>query len=237
MTIAKKVTNGTLVPSDFYEALPFWGELSQTEQKTVKEGTEEAAAAHRRMRQSRLEVAWGLSKVYAVLGAKGHWTKYLHTLEHSQRSSYRWFNRLNDLALPAPVVEGAIAQGVDLIHSSYIEPLKQLPPPKNLGAGSVESYLKKIEDLRQEELKVTEAGRRNPVRRDMEGAEKTAWRAVIHQWNALKGTRAQQRASWAIRLIGRLMAEMGIPAQKIDPEAVPEEFRPKPGYPAGRPRK
>src|SRR6266536_920898 len=145
MAIAKKVTNGTLVPVDFFTALPFWGELSQSEQKTVREGTEEAAAAHRRMRQSRLEVAWGLSKVYGVLGAKGHWTKYLHTLEHSQRSSYRWFNRLNDLALPGAVVEGAIAQGVDLIHLSYAAPLKQLPPPKKLDEKAVTGYLVELQ--------------------------------------------------------------------------------------------
>jgi hypothetical protein len=213
----------------FLRGSPFWGELSQTEQKTVKEGTEEAAAAHRRMRQSRLEVAWGLSKVYTVLGAKGHWTKYLHTLEHSQRSSYRWFNRLNDLALPAPVVEGAIAQGVDLIHGSYAAPLKRLHPPKKLDEKAVAGYLEELQDLREKYQNKTVETVVEPAE-----AELKAWRAVVRQWTALKGTR---RSQWALRLIGRLMAEMGLPAQRIEPEAVPEDFRPKPGYPAGRPRK
>jgi hypothetical protein len=233
MSITKKVTNGTIVPSEFYASLPFWGDLSQSEQKTVREGTEGAVAAHKRMRQSRMEVAFHLQKVYEVLEGRGYFTKYLHTLEHSQRSSYRWLNRLNDLALPGAVVEGAITHGVDLLHASYAEPLKQLPPPKRLDEGAVASYLQKVQDLRAENR--DEPTRR--ARRVPDLAEKLAWRSVIREWNALKGTKGPQRASWAIRLIGRLMAEMGLPAQRFEPEAVPEEFRPKPGYPAGRPRK
>jgi len=229
MKNTKMVINSTVVPQDFLERQAFWKELTQSEQKTVKTVTETVYEKIEMSQRLRLEVVVELQKVRPLLESKGVWVRYLQTFAQHARSSYRWLARAEQLKLPAPVIEGAIARGVDLIHKSYAPALEAVPPPKQLGAKAVDSYLDEIIEF--------QAPRRRKRAPDGEKAMVVAWRAVIKEWTALEALGARQRASWAVRLIGRLMGEMGLPAQKIEAEAVPEAFRPKPGYPKGRPRK
>lgn len=220
--------NVTLVP---VQHPTFWGELSQTEQKTLVKETEGFLKEIETMRKSRTRAVLHLMNLRNLLLAKGHFHKYVQGLAHSARSSYRWLNRANELELPAPVLEAAADRGIDLIHASYINPIKELPPPKTLAAlesddPKVIHYVERVEALRG-------SGASNKPVIHAEDAEKVAWRAVMREYKRM-GSRA--RGPWGLRLLGRLMHAMSIPAQRLEPEVPPEDFAPKAGYPKGRPR-
>lgn len=232
MKVSKESLTPTLVPSDFFDSLAFWSELSAGEQKTLKTETLEFMDEMKTMRQSRTRAVVHLMKVRDLLLPKGHWVRYMQSLAHSSRSSYRWLNRANELELPAPVLEAAADRGIDLIHASYLNPLKQLPPPKTFadadpGDPKVGHYLDRVEALR---------GQEGPAATLLtsEDGEKRAWRAVIREWERV-GSRG--RSAWGLRLIGRLMHRMSLPAQRVEPEAPPADFKPVAGYPKGKPRK
>lgn len=231
MKVSNRHQSTTLVPSDFFKGLPFWNELSQSEQKTVQNETVAFAGAVHRMRQSRLEAAYHLQKVKNVLLAKGHFNKYVQSLAQSGRSSYRWLNRVTELSLPAAVIEAAIDKGVDLVQSSYVQAIKQLPPPKALADATasdpkVAHYLERVEAARADVAPAV--SQLTPSE-----SERTAWRAVMREF---KRVPSRSRGAWGLRLLARLMGGMSIPTQRIEQEAVPGDFKPKAGYPKGRPR-
>jgi hypothetical protein len=235
-----KAVETALVNTDFYNSLPFWNELSQAEQKTVVHGTEKFKHGFQQAIQSRLEMAEGLYEASMPLKEKGYWVKYLQSLKQNWRTSYRWWNRFSELkedGLPQAVIDRAKVRHIDLIDGEYVAPMKQLPAPSVNDADdpTVDAYLDKVVEMRTTQ-KSARRTRRRAV--DPHQASVRAWRAVISQWDALAGhSTAKARAAWVVRLIGAIMTKTGLPAQRFEPEAIPGDYEPKVGYPAGRPRK
>jgi hypothetical protein len=223
---SKSVTISTKVPEEFFENLPFWQSLDKDRRKTVISGTNRIHSAVVGALQLRAEVARAAAEVRAVLQEEGYWVKYLRSLESSYRSVYRWLGRLDQLALPPAVLDAAATRGIDVVEGRYFNTIKELPPPKAIEGAAIDTYLEKV---------ARSAGRRKSRGKEPERAERDAWRAVVNQGRHVTAGRA--RTAWAIRLIGKLMAEFGLPGQRVEPEAVPEDFRAQVGYPKGRPRK
>ena len=228
--MTKSTTITQKVPDEFFENLPFWNDLSKDRQKTVITGTNRIHSAVGAALQLRTEAARAAAEVREALLDGGYWQKYLQSLTQSMRSAYRWLDRLDKLALPPAVLDAAAERGIDVVDGRYFNVIRDLPPPKTLEGEAVDKYFHKVT--------VTVRDRRSKAKRDRPDparAELQAWRAVINRAQAAPAGRA--RTSWAVRLIGKLMAEFGLPAQRFEPEAVPDMFRAKVGYPKGRPRK
>lgn len=228
--ITNILTKSTSISPEFFENLPFWKDLPKDRQRTVISGTNRIHNAVGGVIQLRTEAARAAAEVRDALLDGGYWQKYLQSLTQSMRSAYRWLDRLDKLALPAAVLDAAAERGIDVVDGRYFNAIKELPPPKALEGEAVDRYFQKVT--------VTVRDRRSKAKRarpDPERAELMAWRAVVNRAGAAAAGRA--RTNWVVRLIGKLMAEFGLPAQRFEPEAVPEVFRAKVGYPKGRPRK
>lgn len=221
-----------LVTKDFFTALPFWDKLEKTEQKTVKAETEELAQAHADQVVSRSRMGEHLMNLQAVLEGKGLFVKYLETLHFSYRTAYRYIEAYKAVKgqLPEMALQLAAARGMDLVgyqaerpFGPYTEAVKALPAPKK--AEAVPEWLDALEEKRKALPKRTRAPRSVPA----ETSLKMAFASVYRRFKSIGAGKG--RVIWSKRLIGLLMAEMGLPAQHMEPEAVPEGFRPKVGRP------
>lgn len=242
MTISKSAGSSTLVPYDFFEALPFWNELKKDEQNQLVSETQGLRGAAVKLIENRLAMGLHLYNIRGLLEGSGNWTKFMHNLRFSVKTAQRLISRYEvarEQLAPA-ILEAAAARGIDLLERStpeaplgpYTEGIKALPAPAAdgaHGAQKVQEWLDKVVELRSKPL------RRRQRRRDPLVLQRNAWRATVAAWRAVPGGKTRQ--TWAVQLLARLMAEMGLPAQKIEPEAVPTDFRPAVGYPKGRPRK
>lgn len=225
-----------LVTRDFFTALPFWDKLEKTEQRTVKAETEGLAEAHAGQVVSRMKMGEHLRNLQIVLEGKGLFVKYLETLHFSYRTAYRYIEAFKAVKgqLPDTTLQLAAARGMDLVgyqadrpFGPYTEPIKMLPPPSS--AADVPAWLDKIEEKRK-------MLPRKPRRAKVAAPDislRMAFASVYRRFKQLPGGRS--RVAWSQRLIGLLMAEMGLPAQRFEPEAVPEGFRPKVGRPKRKP--
>lgn len=214
----------TKVPDDFFTGLSFWGELSKDQQKTVIQGTNRIHEAVLGALRLRAEAAREAATVREVLRGGGHWQKYVHSLGQSMRSTYRWLGRLDQLGLPPAVLDRAAARGIDVIDGRYFTAIKALPPPKQTDGNHLDGYLDRVAE--------TAASRKAPELTASQ-AEIAAFRSVLNKSRRVGG---KARTAWFLRLVGKLMAELGVPAQRIEPEAVPEGFKGAVGWPKGRPR-
>ena len=229
MANTKLVKTGTIVPStdikQMCSQMEFWGELTQDEQKAVLVETQGLYDDLAGMKQLRMSAARHVLKLHSLLvgeeGKRSYFVRFMQSLDQSVRSSYRWMNILVDLNLPEPVLDAAEKRGVDLIQASYVQAIRQLPAPKTVDP---DTYLDKVlkERARMAQDGLEGAGRSL----DPSVAEREAWRAVVGRY---KRVAPRARRDWGVRLIGRLMAALGLPAQRFEPEAVPDDFTPKRG--------
>jgi hypothetical protein len=228
-----------LVPSNFFEGLPYWKDLKKEEQNTVVSATLSLRQNALKAVEGRLGMGLSLLQLQAVLEGRGLFVKYLHTLNFSYRTAYRLMvaaSRVEE-GLPRPALEAAVARGIDLIShnparpfGAYTEPIKQLPPPP--GVAGVDEWLDKLEKLRED----TPGLRPKRIRTtDTTKMELRAFRAVRNAYRALS-VPPKAKHAWAVSLIGKIMAELGVPAQRFEPEAAPDEFRRGPGFPLGKKR-
>ena len=224
-----------LMARDFFTALPFWDKLEKTEQRTVKAETEELAQAHAGQVVSRMKMGEHLQNLQSVLEGKGLFVKYLETLHFSYRTAYRYIEAYKAVKgqLPDMALQLAAARGMDLVgyqadrpFGPYTEAVKALPAPAE--AEKVPQWLDAIEEKRKALPKKSRAARSYPS----ETSLRMAFASVYRRFKSVPGGKG--RVVWAKRLIGLLMAEMGIPAQHMEPEAVPEGFRPQVGRPKGK---
>lgn len=219
-----------LVTKDFFTGLPFWGDLERTEQSTVEKETRGLAAAHAGQVVSRIAIGEHLTNLQAVLDGKKLFRPYLETLNFSYRTAYRYMEAYRAVKdrLPEYALRLAAARGMDLVSfgpggvvrpfGAYTEAIKKLPPPAD--PQDVPEWLNKVEEARKA---VPKGGTRHKRTVAPDGALKGAFRAVTSQYKRLPG--GKTRNQWAVKLLGILMAEFGLPAQTVQPEAVPEGFR------------
>jgi hypothetical protein len=223
-----------LVTKDFFTALPFWDKLENVERKTVERETKELAAAHADQVVSRARMGEHLMNLQLVLEGKGLFVKYLETLHFSYRTAYRYIEAYKAVKgqLPDIALQMAAARGMDLVgyqadrpFGPYTEPVKALPPPAD--TDKIPEWLDQIEEKRKEMPKRARRAKAAPP----EASLRMAFASVYRRFKALPAGKG--RVVWSKRLIGLLMAEMGLPGQHFEPEAVPEGFRPKVGRPKG----
>jgi hypothetical protein len=228
------MSKAALVTSDFYSALPFWGKLERDEQSTVKKETEALAAAHAGQVAHRVEMGEHLTNLQAVLDGKNLFLAYLKSLNFSYRTAYRYIEAYKAVKaqLPDYALRLAAARGIDLVgyagdrpFGPYTDPIKKLPPPKEVEA--VPEWLDRIEEARKAAPRPRAKGTASP-----QNTLKRAFRAVSTHYNRMPSGKA--RTQWAVKLLGILMAEFGLPAQTLQPEAVPEGFRAVLGRPKGK---
>lgn len=222
-----------LVQKDFFTSLPFWDKLERAEQSTVQKETIGLAEAHAGQVMSRMRMGEHLTNLQAVLDGKGLFVRYLKSLNFSYRTAYRYMEAYKAVKdrVPDSALRLAAARGMDLVgyeagrpFGAYTEPIKLLPPPAE--ESQVPQWLDAIESKRSELPRVVKHRTANP-----ETALKTAYRSVTGRFKGLPNGKG--RVTLIKRLIGYIMADFGLPAQTLEPEAVPEGFRAQ----VGRPRK
>lgn len=225
-----------LVTRDFFTALPFWDKLEKGEQQSVQKETRGLAEAHAGQVVSRIKMGEHLTALQDALDGKGFFVNYLKTLNFSYRTAYRYIEAYKAVKdqVPEIALQLAAARGMDLVgyqadrpFGPYTEPIKMLPPPAD--ADQVPDWLTAIEAKRKELPKKT----RHVRSVSGEASLRMAFASVYRRFKALPNGKG--RVAWSQRLLGLLMAEMGLPAQRIEPEAVPEGFRPKVGRPRREP--
>lgn len=223
-----------LVTKDFFTGLPFWERLEKHEQQTVQHETKELARALANEGMSRLETGKHLKALQEALKRTGDFVAFCNTLHFSYRTAYRRIERYEwaEENLSPRVLELAGARGMDIVgyqtdrpYGAYTEPIKQLPPPKD--PEKAPEWLDAIEAKRKE-LPRKRAYR--SVSPDI--SLRMAFAACYRRFKSVPAGKG--RVAWSKRLIGLLMAEMGLPGQHFEPEAVPEGFRPKVGRPKKR---
>jgi hypothetical protein len=221
-----------LVTKDFFTALPFWDRLEKVEQRTVKAETEGLAEANAGQVVSRMRMGEHLQNLQLVLEGKGLFVKYLETLHFSYRTAYRYIEAYKAVKdqVPETVLQLAAARGMDLVgyqadrpFGPYTEPIKLLPPPAE--SEKVPDWLDAIEEKRKELPRKT----RRPPHTTADVAVRRIFASAYRGFKAVPNGKAKVTAG--LKLIGLLMAELGIPAQRVEPEAVPDGFRPKVGRP------
>lgn len=220
---------------DFFTEQPFWDALSREEQGIVRSETKELSDMLGRAAQLRIEMGGALTKLQAVLEPRREFKKYLRTLRVSERTAYRLIgvHKVVRQKLSDHVIRLLAARGMDVAGYSvknpfgaYSEALKRLPPPSD------EALLPDWADKLEEEKK------KHPVKRSKKPQEpdyplKTAYQKCSNQFKPVPA--GKHRTNLALRLIGMLMWEFGLPAQTVRPEAPPEDFKPRgPGRPKVR---
>lgn len=224
---------GELVPKDFLVGLPFWADLARDEQTAVERETKGLAAEMANQVMSRFRTGEHLLSLQAVL--QGRFRAYLGGLRFSYRTAYRYMELVKmirnggaggngSLGISETVVRIAAARGVDLVGHTparpfgpYTEPIKKLGPPPKDEAG-VPKWVEAVEAERQS---LPRKGRR-AVAVGPEARMIRAFREASGQWGQVG---AGRRGAWAVKLVGILMAEFGLPRGSVAPEAVPEGFR------------
>lgn len=234
---------GELVPKDFLVGLPFWADLARDEQTAVERETKGLAAEMANQVMSRFRTGEHLLSLQAVL--QGRFRAYLGGLRFSYRTAYRYMelvkiirkggssgNGGGSLGISETVVRIAAARGVDLVGHTparpfgpYTEPIKKLGPPPKDEAG-IPGWIEAVETERQA---LPRKGRRKAAI-GPDARMIRAFREASGQWGQVG---AGRRGAWAVKLVGILMAEFGLPKGSVAPEAVPEGFRAV----LGRPRR
>ena len=176
-----------------------------------------------------------LQNLQTVLEGKGLFVKYLETLHFSYRTAYRYIEAYKAVKgqMPDTVLQLAAARGMDLVgyqadrpFGPYTEAVKALPPPAE--TEKVPEWLDALEEKRKALPRKARHARSVP-------SETSLRMAFASVYRRFKGVPAGKgRVAWSKRLIGLLMAEMGLPGQHFEPEAVPEGFRPKVGRPKSK---
>lgn len=227
-----------LVKRDFFTALPFWTDLNAAERQAVESHTRALAVAMAGQAQTRLEMGEHLMGIRAVLEKKRCFRKYVvENLRFGWRTAYRYMrgyqttrDRVPDYALRL-----AAARGIDLVgihperpFGSYTEAVKRLPVPK--AEAAVPEWLEKLEAARraQNAKKGPSGSSRAPEARMIR-----VYRYTTGQYGRVKEGGTSSAHRWGLKLLGVLLTEFGLPAQRIEPVDIPDGFKAV----LGRPRK
>lgn len=236
-----KASAPALVPDSVFTSLSWWEKLNKDEQTAVKSEGEQLAVALLNYGRSRLAVGEHLLKIKEVLEPHKLFVKFLRNFHFSVKSAYRYMNGFTNAKkmLAEPVLQGAMARGLNMIGESeekplgiYTEAARQLPPPTNPTTSQVNAWLDSVESVR----KKLRGGSTSVATIDMstvdpELALKECVRFVENRFKKLPAN-GRTRTAWAHRLIGYVMTVAGIEhAETVKPTAIPEGFRAERGRP------
>lgn len=222
-----------LIKKDFLAKQSFWNELTTEEKNVVRSESEGFAKNLEKAFALRAEMGEQLLKLKKVL--HGRFNRYLATaFNFSPRNGHRLIERYINMTetLPEYAWRPAAARGMDLVgyntknpYGAYSEALKRLPVPST--PKEVPVWLDKLEEGK----KLYPVKKAKPAR-DPDKAIITAYKCGARGIRMMPA--GKERHRWGLRLIGYLMAEFGLPAQTVHPEAIPDEFRRGAGRPKGR---
>jgi hypothetical protein len=130
------------VPREAFTKLSFWGQLTETEQKTVQSEGQQLAAAMMLGGISDLAKGEHLAKLHAVLEPKRCFVKFLGKFtKYSPKQAYRYIKGWNNATarLTEPVLKLAMTRNMRILGDSDDKPLgiytqaAQVmgPPPRN----------------------------------------------------------------------------------------------------------
>lgn len=227
MYIVKSKQKVELAQKDFFTGLPFWNGLEKDEQTVVERETLGLMEEMKGQVTSRLKMGAHLLTLRDVLKSKFR-PYIIDNLNFHWRTGYRYMQLAeffrNGGGVSEPVVELAAAKGVDLVgftvarpFGPYTEAVKKLgPAPKDPAKAGV--WIEAVEAERQASPR---KGRRKAPA-PPEARMVRAFRAAVAEY---KGVGGSGKSRWAVKLVGILMAEFGLPKGSVAPEAVPEGYR------------
>lgn len=224
---------------DEFDSLPFWGELSAEEKRTVIHATDGLREASVGVANLRIKMGEHLAKVEKVLKDIRRWDIYLQTFSSFSSKTARRYIVLYETVSKklSPANLAALSErGIEVGSSSNPErplgPIQDLlaenPPPKSDDPDKNRLWSAQIEEkkrlLRQ---------KRDITPRE---CEKKAFQWVRRYYRRA-GLTGRAHDKWARGLLGKLLLEFGYTSkQTIEPEAAPEDFTKPVGWQKGRKR-
>lgn len=237
-----KLAAPALVPDSIFTSLSWWDKLNKDEQTAVKTEGEQLAVALLNYGRSRLAVGEHLLKIKEVLEPHKLFVKFLRNFHFSVKSAYRYMNGFTNAKkmLAEPVLQGAMARGLNMIGESedkplgiYTEAARQLPPPTNPTAQQVNAWLDSVETVRKK-LRGSTINSVATIEAQVGDPElmlKECVRFVENRYKKLPAN-GRTRTAWAHRLVSYVMTVAGIEhAETVKPVAIPEGFRAAVGRP------
>lgn len=137
-----------LVPRSAMEKMPWWNDLSPSEQRQVLLETQSLTEELDKFGLSKLAIGEHLVKLRDILEPK---KKFLSYLKHNfpeaftRATAYRWIENYQTAtnALPAPFVQVAMSQGYHVIDAKMVE---KNPVPRTHDKAKIVAYLKKLKE-------------------------------------------------------------------------------------------
>lgn len=196
------------------DTLEGWGELSGLQQSTITSETKGLIEDLKQLGETRLRIGARLHKIRSILiqTKKGAWEQYITTLHISRASANRYIVMYDETAkiLPAPIVEAALARGIDKIRSEVV---RKFPPPAKASVVQIEDYLDKIQHEK-------------PVRMAKERSTEELKKDLINELRkAYKDIPARSKQTWMLSFLGMCLTVMGVSNEmRLTPEAIPDSF-------------
>lgn len=215
-----------LVPRSAMEKMPWWSELSPSEQRQVLLETQELTEELDKFGLSKLAIGEHLVKLRDLLEPKKKFMSYLrHNFPEafSRATAYRWIENYEsaNAVLPAQYVQVAMSQGYHVIDAEMVE---KHPPTRTHDRSKIIAYLSKIKK-EGKKLKDTEE------RYDPEDVKKELFNYGCIRIARLPNN-SRTRANAIVELAGLWFKEFGIGTeQSVSPLDIPEGMRAVRGRP------
>lgn len=243
------------------EKLPFWGELTHSEQKILAEETRYLMVAYLQLGLTPIEIGQRLLGIKQLLsGHKGAFTAFMkQTKTFASRSGYRYmedYERLRTF-LSDSILEGMIRQGFKITDATRKRPLgiwteayvalkmNSEEPPKTDDPAAAARYLQKLE-LTHEQLKVDQRSLDavraraeqpspgNPEFEDIRNSLEFVTKQTFQMMkNSLRRLRPEQRNQYFEIVLGAMATHRGMSRMPPYPAmAIPTEWKRGPGRPS-----
>lgn len=217
-----------LVPRSAMEKMPWWTELSPSEQRQVLLETQSLTEELDKFGLSKLAIGEHLVKLRDILEPKKKFVSYLkHNFPEafSRATAYRWIDNYQTATntLPAPFVEVAMSQGYHVIDAEMVE---KNPPPRTHDKAKIVAYLKKIKEEGKKAAKESAGDRDDP-----EDVKKELFNYGCIRIARLPNN-SRTRANAIVEVAGLWFSYFGIQnEQAVSPLDVPEGLRAVRGRP------
>jgi len=236
-----------LLPEKSITSAAWYEKLDANEKAIVKTEGEQLAVSMLNLGRSKLAIGNHLSKLRDVLEPHNVFGKFLRNFNFSKRTAYRYIRGYENAQsrLPEPILKAAMVRGMAIIGESEQKPLgvftdaaRQLPPPNNVSSEEqANAYLDSLDMLRKQS-RTTAANLEGGttafavhVPQDPETLLKECYRFVSSRFKKLP-TNHKTRSAWVDKLVGMVLAEMGVSGTKsFHPTAIPEGFKAERGRP------
>ena len=142
--------------------LDWWKELTGVEQIEVQNAGVKLASALVNLGRSRLAIGEHLEKIQGILEPKNCFGKFLKLFHFTPRTAYRYIRGYQHAraSLPQPIMEAAMAKGLNMIGESENKPLgkysnviQMVPMPQRATPAKAAAFVERLEQVRKEQSK------------------------------------------------------------------------------------